>query len=145
MKKYKPKFKLVEALKLPHVDNEEDAWVVKFGDIKYVFPEESFNKLFEEASECDSHPNWSKSIAKTAEPCVMELIFSDSNKNQVFNILNELQFNIYPSADILGRPIIVVPKDGYEMKIPINSFILIEDGVVKSFKPISQEDKDGSI
>lgn len=194
MKKYKPKFDIVEASRMgvkPH------DWLVKFGNVVQIFSDESFNELFEKVGGCEecichdcnkkechedrcyscdvyslktsecamscetcvfrckkysamckqcySHSNWQKPMYDTTEPHVIELEFTDSNKDRVFSTLSELQHNVYPTTDTWNKPMIVVPKDNHEMRIGLNSIITIEDGVIKSFRPITQEDNNGSI
>lgn len=104
-----------------------------------------YKKYSTMCKQCYNHSNWQKPIYDTSEPDITELEFNDSNKDLVFRTLSELQHNVYPTTDSLDKPVIVVPKGCYEMWIGLNSIITIEDGVIKSFKPTTQEDNNGSI
>lgn len=166
MKKYKPRFKLVEAYK---TTTEPYKWVVAFKGTIQTFSEEDFNRLFELASGCDNcicyECDRDKCKDTTCNSCDIfslkkescesyscstidreySLEFNDSNKNRVFSILSELQYNIYPSTDENGNPVIVVPKENNEMRIPLNSVIFIKRGVITSYNLLPKEDTNGSI
>lgn len=166
MEKYKPKFDIVKASRM---DTKPYDWLVKFGNVVQIFSDESFNELFEKVRGCENcachdcskkecHDDRCYSCdvyslktsecamsCDTSEPNITELEFNDSNKDLVFTTLSELQHNVYPTTDSWNKPVIVVPKGHYEMWIGLNSIITIEDGVIKSFRPITQEDKNGSI
>lgn len=163
VKKYKPRFKLVEAYK---TTTEPYKWVVAFNGTIQIFSEEDFNRLFELASgcdncicyECDKHKSTCDScdiFSLKKESCESyscstidreySLEFNNSNKDRVFSTLSELQYNIYPSIDENDNPVIVVPKEDNEMRIPLNSVIFIKHGVITSYSSLPKEDTNGSI
>lgn len=59
-------------------------------------------------------------------PVELEYVqFTIGNKDQVYNEVKDLQMNIHPSWDTLGRPCLVIPTGKFDgLKCNIGDFII---------------------
>lgn len=57
---------------------------------------------------------------------VEAMLFTEDNKDIVFNWVKEFQFNIYPSFDTNGKPMLIVPTLDGDMVCSIGDYMIKE-------------------
>ncbi len=57
---------------------------------------------------------------------IQAIQFTDENKDQVYNWAKSIQGNVYPSNNVDGKPILLIPTLEGEMECSLGDYLIVE-------------------